>query len=221
MLFAGLPGQESGNSLVDILYGDISPSGRLPYTVAKNESDYGSLLNTTLGSGAFPQDNFTEGLYIDYRHFDKYNITPRFEFGYGLSYSTFFYSPNLTVIATSDKTAEYPTTNITTIPQGGHPDLWDVLFSITVTVTNTGDVTAAEVPQLYVTIPNAPEWQLRGFGKVHLAPGASGDVTFELTRRDLSIWDVVAQQWKLQAATYPFFVGASSRDVRVKGEFVV
>lgn len=220
MLFAGLPGQESGNSLVDVLYGDVSPSGRLPYTVAKNESDYGNLLNTTLGSGAYPQDNFTEGLYIDYRHFDQYNITPRFEFGYGLSYSTFSYGSNVTAVATSVNMGEYPAAEAV-IPQGGHSELWDVIYNITVSVTNTGNVTAAEVPQLYVTIPNAPQWQLRGFGKVHLAPGACGDVTFEVTRRDLSIWDVVAQQWKLQAADYPFFIGASSRDVKVTGHFTV
>uniref|UniRef100_A0A2D3V4P7 beta-glucosidase n=1 Tax=Ramularia collo-cygni TaxID=112498 RepID=A0A2D3V4P7_9PEZI len=220
VLFAGLPGQETGNSLVDILYGDVSPSGRLPYTVAKNESDYGILLNSTIGSGPYPQDDFTEGLYIDYRHFDKYNITPRFEFGYGLSYSTFSYGSNVTVSATSDKMSEYPAEEVI-IPQGGHSDLWDVIYKITVTVTNTGNLTAAEVPQLYVSIPDAPQWQLRGFGRIHLAPGACGDVTFELTRRDLSIWDVVAQQWKLQAAEYPFFVGASSRDVKVEGKFVI
>lgn len=116
--------------------------------------------------------------------------------------------------------SEYPATEAV-IPQGGASELWGVVLKITVTVTNTGNVTAAEVPQLYVTIPNAPQHQLRGFGKVHLAPGACGNVTFELTRRDLSIWDVVAQQWKLQAAQYPFFVGASSRDVKVTGEFMV
>lgn len=219
MLFAGLPGQESGSSIVDILYGAVSPSGRLPYTVARNESDYGNLLNSTIGSGAFPQSDFTEGLYIDYRHFDKYNITPRFEFGYGLSYSNFSYSSNLTVVKKSSKVSEYPSAGVTTIPQGGHPDLWDILVNVKVSVTNTGSVIAAEVAQLYITIPNAPERQLRGFSRVHLAPGESKDVTFELTRRDLSIWDVVAQQWYLQKAGYPLFVGASSRDVRATGQF--
>ena len=61
VIYGLLPGEESGNSIVDVLYGDAGPSGRLPFTVAKNESDYGSLLNTTIGSGPFPQDNFTEG----------------------------------------------------------------------------------------------------------------------------------------------------------------
>lgn len=92
VIFAGLPGQETGNALVDVLYGNLSPSGRLPYTVAKREEDYGHLLNSTQGSGKFPDANFTEGVYIDYRAFDKNKIEPRFEFGFGLSYATFKYS---------------------------------------------------------------------------------------------------------------------------------
>lgn len=102
VIFAGLPGQESGNALVDVLYGDVSPSGRLPYTVAKREEDYGHLLNSTEGSGKFPEANFTEGVYIDYRAFDKDEIEPRCEFGFGLSYTTFEYS-ELTVEKNSVK----------------------------------------------------------------------------------------------------------------------
>lgn len=77
VVWAGLPSQESGNALVDILYGSPSPSGKLPYTIAKSPSDYG----TSIQKG---DDNFSEGLYIDYRHFDQKNIAPRFEFGFGL-----------------------------------------------------------------------------------------------------------------------------------------
>jgi beta-glucosidase len=72
-----IPGQESGNALVDILYGSTSPSGKLPYTIAKQASDYG----TAVVSG---NDDYPEGLYIDYRHFDKAGIVPRYEFGFGL-----------------------------------------------------------------------------------------------------------------------------------------
>lgn len=85
------------------------------------------------------------------------------------------------------------------IIQGGHPALWDVLFEITCTITNTGAHTATETPQLYVRVPNAPERQLRGFEKFSLLrPGETVDVRFPLTRRDLSIWDVGVQQWRLQ-----------------------
>jgi beta-glucosidase len=92
VIFAGVPGQETGNALVDILYGAVSPSGKLPYTVAKKEQDYGHLLNSTLGSGKFPDADFSEGVYIDYRAFDKNGIEPRFEFGFGLTYTEFVYS---------------------------------------------------------------------------------------------------------------------------------
>ena len=202
--------------MVDVLYGKVSPSGRLPFTVAKNESDYGTLLNSTISSGPFPQSNFTEGLYIDYRHFDLHNITPRFEFGYGLSYSAFSYS-NLTVSAVAGaNTVEYPTIG-SVVPQGGPAALWEILFKVKVTIVNTGAVAAAEVPQLYIGIATAPERQLRGFERVHIPCKGSATVVFPLTRRDLSVWDVVAQKWKLQSGIYPMWVGASSRDVRLTG----
>ena len=77
VVWAGLPGQESGNALAEILYGSYSPSGKLPYTIAKRETDYPAMVVPA-------DDDYSEGLYIDYRHFDKYNIEPRYEFGYGL-----------------------------------------------------------------------------------------------------------------------------------------
>ncbi|OJI99556.1 hypothetical protein ASPVEDRAFT_38965 [Aspergillus versicolor CBS 583.65] len=219
VLFAGVPGQESGHSLADILYGDINPSGRLPYTVAKSESDYGSLLNSTVSFDAFPEVNFTEGLYIDYRAFDRKEITPRFEFGFGLSYTTFTYS-DLRVKSAGNSTSALVNPSIT-IVQGGHPELWDTLFEVTTSITNTGDVAGSDVPQLYVSIPNAPVRQLRGFERVQLKPKETKTVTFPLTRRDLSIWDVVAQQWRLQAADYNVFVGASSRILHLNGSLTV
>ena len=219
VIYGLLPGQETGNSIVDILYGDVSPSGRLPFTVAKKEKDYGDLLNSTISSGPFPQDNFTEGLYIDYRHFDKYNITPRYEFGSGLSYSNFSYS-DLTITKISNATDDYPAIS-SPIPQGGHAALWDVIFEVSVNVTNTGGVAAAEVPQLYIEIPEAPKNQLRGFERVKLEVGESKVATFQLKRRDLSIWDLVAQEWKLQRGVYPVRVGGSSRDVKLTGEFEI
>lgn len=207
-----------------MLYGETSPSGRLPYTIAKNESDYGHLLNSTISFDAFPQVNFTEGLYIDYRYFDKEEIEPRFEFGFGLTYSTFEYK-GLKVVATgakngSSSTAELPDSDIA-IVQGGHPQLWDELYTVTVSITNTGNVTAFEVPQLYVSIPNAPVRQLRGFEKVPLKARQTKTVKFPLTRRDLSIWDVEVQQWRLQKAEYGVFVGASSRDLRLEGSLKI
>lgn len=91
VLFAHLPGQESGNAIADVLFGDVNPSGRLPYTIAKREKDYGpsATIMKTAVPAMYPQQNFTEGLYIDYRYFDKHDIEPRYEFGFGLSYTTF------------------------------------------------------------------------------------------------------------------------------------
>ncbi|EPS37355.1 hypothetical protein H072_8969 [Dactylellina haptotyla CBS 200.50] len=91
VLYAGLPGQESGNSIVDVLYGLVEP-GRLPFTIAKNASDYGVELMYEPNNSYAPQQNFTSGLLIDYRYFDKKEIEPRFEFGFGLSYTTWKYS---------------------------------------------------------------------------------------------------------------------------------
>ncbi|OAK95119.1 beta-glucosidase-like protein [Phaeosphaeriaceae sp. SRC1lsM3a] len=223
VLYAGVPGQESGNAIADVLYGDVNPSGRLPYTVARKESDYGDLLNSTVDESipAFLQDDFTEGVYIDYRAFDAKNITPRYEFGYGLSYTTFSYSNLSLGAAEGAKISPFPSSDVE-IVQGGHPQLWDVLYRVTTTITNTGKVAGHEVAQLYLGIPDSPKKQLRGFERVGiLQPGESKEVEFELTRRDLSIWNVEAQQWEVQKGQYGVWVGASSRDVRAEDEIVV
>ncbi|KAG9190353.1 beta-glucosidase [Alternaria panax] len=202
VLFAGIPGQESGNSIADVLYGDVNPSGRLPYTVARQETDYGHLLNGTVDHSipAFMQSNFTEGLYIDYRAFDAKNITPQYEFGYGLSYTTFGYA-NITVERVGNASlSAFPSPSVS-IVQGGHPWLWQVLYRATVTIINTGKVAGHEVAQLYLGVPNAPQKQLRGFERVGLLqPGESREVEFALDRRDLSVWNVTAQAWELQKA---------------------
>jgi beta-glucosidase len=92
VLFAHLPGQEAGESLAQILFGDVSPSGHLPYTIPTSEDNYPDSLDLVGFQLGQPQDTFTEGLYIDYRHFHKANITPRYAFGHGLSYTTFSFT---------------------------------------------------------------------------------------------------------------------------------
>lgn len=223
MIFAGVPGQESGNAIADVLYGDVNPSGRLPFTIARKEEDYGTLLNSTVDNDnrAFPQSDFTEGLYVDYRAFDAHNITPRYEFGYGLSYTSFSYT-DLTISPASDTDlSPFPSASIP-ILQGGHPQLWEAAYIARINITNTGDVPGREVPQLYVGIPNAPKKQLRGFERTGLLqPGESTEVEFSLKRRDLSIWNVVEQSWELQQGKYKVSVGASSRDVRLTDTVVM
>jgi beta-glucosidase len=221
VIYAHLPGQDSGRALVNILYGDVSPSGKLPYTVAKSASDYGALLAPAQVEGnywLFPQSNFSEGVYIDYRAFDKAGIEPRFEFGFGLSYTTFSYS-NLQI----SKLPGVPTTPYPSGPvlQGGQSDLWDVLVTVTADISNTGTVPAAEVAQLYIGIPGGPVRQLRGYSKVGIEVGKTASVHFDLMRRDLSVWDVVAQKWKLQGGDYKVYVGASSRRLLLNGTLTI
>lgn len=213
VIFAHLPGQDSGRALVQLLYGMQSPSGKLPYTVAKNESDYNTL-SPSLPEGEFqlfPQSNFSEGVFIDYRHFDGHNITPRYEFGFGLTYTTFAYS-NLEInVVRGASTAYMPPAS--PVMEGGISSLWDVVAQVSATVSNTGSVNAAEVAQLYVGIPGGPVRQLRGFSKVNIPAGRSVKVEFELLRRDLSEWSVSKQSWVLQQGSYGIHVGSSSRDL--------
>ncbi|KAK3688775.1 glycosyl hydrolase family 3 N terminal domain-containing protein [Podospora appendiculata] len=212
VVWAGLPSQESGNALVDVLWGDVAPSGKLPYTIAKSAGDYGTKVQTGT-------DSYTEGLFIDYRHFDKAGITPRFEFGFGLSYTNFTFADlKVTTTATSG-----PATGA--VISGGRADLFDTVATVTATVTNTGAVEGAEVAQLYITLPasapSAPPKQLRGFAKLKLAPGAVGTATFNLRRKDLSYWDVGRQNWVVPSGSFGVSVGASSRDIRLTGTLSV
>ncbi|KAL4894835.1 putative glycosyl hydrolase [Aspergillus ambiguus] len=219
VIYAHLPGQDSGGSLVEVMYGKQSPSGRLPYTVAKRESDYGSLLSPVVPEGDrdawYPQCNFTEGVYIDYRAFESANIIPRYAFGYGLTYTNFSYSNLEVSLARGIDTSYIPPGS--TVTEGGIPSLWDVVATVNCTVTNTGSVAAAEVAQLYIGIPGGPAKVLRGFDKQLIAPGKERHVTFDLTRRDLSTWDVEKQTWGLQKGNYPVYVGKSVLDIQLTG----
>ncbi|KAH7374488.1 beta-glucosidase [Plectosphaerella cucumerina] len=294
IVWAGLPGQESGNSITDILYGRTNPGGKTPFTWGPTAESYGnSVLYQPNNGGGAPQDDFAEGVFIDYRWFDRAtggsnetygdnNDAPIFEFGFGLSYTTFEFS-NLQVVShttqdylpTTGQTAPAPRigANISTnyedyqfpegfeqielfiypylnstdpetalgdpeygleadqflppgalddAPQprhpaggspGGNSQLWDVMYTVTATVTNTGDLVGEEVPQLYVSLggPDDPPRVLRGFDRLRIDPGASVTFRADLTRRDLSNWDVVTQNWVISEHEKRVFVGSSSR----------
>ncbi|KAI9831667.1 MAG: hypothetical protein M1819_004733 [Sarea resinae] len=239
IIAAHYPGEESGNSIVDVLWGDVNPSGRLPYTIAANASDYGTSILNVSGSDATAswawQSNFTEGLLIDYRHFDASAIAPLYEFGYGLSYTTFALASNLSLSSVSSNsssnssrtTSLYPAvaangsngSNGSTLALGGNPDLWTTLVTGATSVRNTGSVAGAAVVQLYVSLPadgvpaGTPVRVLRGFEKVALQAGETQAVSFGLTRRDLSYWDVGAQDWRIPRGAIEIRVGFSSRDL--------
>ncbi|RCI12872.1 hypothetical protein L249_1082 [Ophiocordyceps polyrhachis-furcata BCC 54312] len=233
VVFAHLPGRDSGEALVSLLYGEASPSGKLPYTVARREADYGHVLGPDLPRGEyknFPQSDFGEGTLLDYRRFDREGIEPRYEFGFGLSYTRFELS-GLGIRKTTPTTRPlkpYPTGAVVA---GGQSDLWEVLAFVEAKVRNTGDVDGAEVAQMYVGFPRGSNnngddsndavvsiRQLRGFEKTRiLRPGEEQRVRFGLTRRDLSEWDVGAQRWRLVGGGYDIFVGNSSRSLPLRG----
>ncbi|KAK4542052.1 hypothetical protein LTR36_007083 [Oleoguttula mirabilis] len=240
VLYAHLPGQDAGRAVAQILYGDVTPSGRLPYTVAKQASDYGNLLGPCLNEPASlsPQCDFTEGTNVDYRSFLARNVTPRFEFGYGLTYSTFEYSalgitvnatatPNDTVVApvyVNGTTNE--NSNNTGIGVGGLQSLFESVGTVQASIANTGDVAAAEVAQLYLQIPatssnssNPTTRVLRGFQKVMVSPNATAQVDFNLRMKDVSTWDVVRQAWVVPSGEFQVFVGKSVLDTPLTGSF--
>jgi len=226
ILLGHYPGQELGNSLIDILYGDVNPSGKLPYTIAYGESDYNGQPTTAVNTtGEYDwQAWFDEKLEVDYRYFDANNISVQYEFGYGLSYTAFELSKftvsklgNRSIAATPKAQATAP---------GGNPALWDTLFNATFSITNTGSVTGAEVPQLYISFPSStpagtPPQQLRGFEKVSLASGGTAQVSLPLMRRDLSYWDVVTQDWIIPAGEFTLSLGFSSRDFKLTTSLTV
>jgi len=272
ILWAGLPGQESGNAITDVLYGKVNPQAKTVFTWGKSREDYGvDVIYTPVEDPL--QLTFSEGNFIDYRHFDKYNIEPTYEFGYGLSYTTYKYSnlkiqklnpgpyqpttgytshaPTFGTIDYNPADAEfppgfqpvpfyvYPYVDFpipTGEPQnwpagardgspqpklpaggsgGGNRQLYDELYTITATVTNTGHVKGTEIVQLYVNLggPNDPKVVLRAFDDLILDPGESETFTYQLTRRDLSNWDTVSQDWVITNYPKTVYVGASSRNL--------
>ena len=153
VVWAGAPGQEAGNSIADVLYGDFNPSGRLPYTIAKQLSDYSAQLTTGGGPSDILSIPYSEALNIDYRHFDAAGIEPRFEFGFGLSYTSFKFSGlSVSPIRHSDRTsadleANWAAGKPSPIAEGSSTAIWlhRPAVQIKFTVTNTGKVAGGEV----------------------------------------------------------------------------
>ncbi|GAA2578553.1 glycoside hydrolase family 3 C-terminal domain-containing protein [Actinomadura fulvescens] len=193
---AWYPGQQGGDAIARVLYGDVDPGGRLPVSFPVRESDVPTAGNPAQYPGAGKTVTFSEGVFVGYRHYDARGIAPRFPFGHGLSYTAFRYS-NLSVSRTG----------------------------VQVTVTNTGSRSGIAVPQLYLGLPSPgvdvpqPPRQLKGYRKVSLAPGASTRVTFPLTSRSLAYWNDSADAWKVAPGCYKVMVGASSRDIALTGSF--
>ncbi|KAF7314641.1 Glycoside hydrolase family 3 protein [Mycena kentingensis (nom. inval.)] len=213
VVWSGLPGQEAGNAVTDILFGAYNPSGRLPYTIGKSITDYSAQVIYTSSVRILPIP-YSEGIFIDYRHFDAAGIAPRFEFGFGLSFTTFAYSG--LSIAGDPRGVEAPTGPGSALSAVLHDQIVTVAF----TIENTGSVAGHEIPQLYVSLPastNSPPKMLKGFDSVFVAPSASQRVTIKLSRFDLSFWNVMEQRWVVPDEKIGILIGASSRDIRLTG----
>ena len=207
IVWSGMPGAEYGPALVDVLFGDYNPGGKLIFTLAKNDSDYGTDISQTYES------NYTEGVFLDYRHFDQYNIVPRYYFGYGLSYTSFSFA-KLDISRARNKQRR-----MRSYVQFASSNLYDPAYEITFTVTNTGQVNGSEVPQLYVGFPaeaQQPRKILRGFERVYLSPGQSKQVTLVLTQKDISYWNVVTQIWTVASGNYTVWISTSANPADVK-----
>jgi beta-glucosidase len=192
-------GQETGNAIADVLFGDVNPSGKLPTTFPKHLQDNPAYLN-------YPGENgkvlYGEGLFIGYRYYDKKDIAPLFPFGYGLSYTTFTYR-NLKLSKPKYVAGD------------------TIQFSID--VKNTGGRAGKEVIQVYVRDVQSrlmrPEKELKAFAKVALEPGETKTVAFTLDQEALSYYDPASKRWVAEAGEFQVLVGSSSQDIHMVESF--
>ena len=183
-------GQEFGNALVDIITGEINPSGRLPTSFPKNIED-------TPAFNSYPgkdlQMNYDEKLLVGYRWYDKKNIKTLFPFGHGLSYTNFEYS---------DLEVDVRATN---------------MASCKFSVRNTGQVAGIETAQCYVSFKtiddSEPEKTLQGFSKIALNPNDESSIEINLNSRNFSSWNVAKRSWEVRAGSYEILIGSSAENI--------
>ena len=186
ILFAWYGGMEGGTALANVLYGKVNPSGKLPFSIARNDSDYPYFNPYTL--------KIDYGYYHGYTLFDKKNIEVAYPFGFGLSYTTFAYDD--LQIANSELNK-------------------DGMLRAKVNVTNTGEMAGEEIVQLYIGFKNSsidrPVKLLRGFDKIGLEPGETKTVELEVNVQDLAWYDPKVKEWKVEEMLYELYVGPSSK----------
>ena len=216
ILLAWQPGQEGGNAITDLLSGKVNPSGKLATTFPVAYDDVPSaknfpgkelpgqkpLINNPF-AGKPAEVVYEEGLFVGYRYYNTFRVSPAYEFGYGLSYTDFAYGE----LKLSSKR-------------------FDGKVTATVTVTNTGKVAGKEVVQLYISAPaqklNKPESELKGFVKTELLqPGQSQTISFTVIGEDLASFDPSSSSWIAEAGTYTVKVGTSSTNIKKTATFDV
>jgi beta-glucosidase len=205
LLEAWFPGQEDGNAIAALLFGDVNPSAKLPETFPRSQGDLPTRtpaqypgVNDAQG---VPHSAYSEGLLVGYRWYDAKNIAPLFPFGFGLSYTTFDVR-NLSVTPTRGATSA----------------------DVSLDVVNTGSRPGAEVAQLYVSDPAAsgePPKQLKGFTRVSLQPGQTQRVTLPLDSRSFAYWSASARTWQVAPGCYRLLAGRSSRDLPLSATVAV
>ncbi|MCH5308981.1 MAG: glycoside hydrolase family 3 C-terminal domain-containing protein [Prevotella sp.] len=202
-------GSESGEALASVLAGDVSPSGKLPFTWYQQLNDCGAhALNTYPGTWReghkIIDEEYKEGIYVGYRWTDKQGIKPTFAFGHGLSYTTF---------KLGKVTADKPRMTA------------DGQISFTVNVTNTGSVEGAETIQLYIhdkkSSIDRPQKELKAFQKVSLQPGESRDVTLTIGKDALSFYDETTAQWVAEPGVFEAWVGTASDKIAARVPFTL
>jgi beta-glucosidase len=197
---AWYPGQEDGNAVASVLFGDTNPSGKLPVTFPKSLADVPAS-TPAQWPGVTGNVQYSEGVDVGYRWYQAKGIAPLFPFGFGLSYTTFGFS-GLHVPALD-----------------GHGNA-----TVTATVTNTGTRAGSDVAQLYVGDPattGEPPEQLKGFSRVTLQPGASTTVSFPVSLHDLAFWNDATSNWTTPTGTYQIMVGDTSAGPQLTGTLPV
>ena len=190
ILESWLLGQSGGPALADVIFGKVSPSGKLAQTIPMDINDDPSMINWPGEEGHV---DYGEGVFVGYRYYDTYDKAVDYPFGFGLSYATFAID-GVNVAKTGANTAH-----------------------VTATVTNTSDVDAAETVQVYVAPGKAsvarPKHELKGFRKVFLKAGESAEISFDLDERAFAYWSEKFNDWHVEAGEYAIEVGTSSRDI--------
>ena len=192
-------GQQAGQALAEIVFGDVNPSGHLPATFEAHEQDNPTFANY-YPTGDSVKVEYKEGIYVGYRGYEKNNTKPLFPFGYGLSYTTFKFS------------------NLKVKPEG-------TSATATFDVTNTGRRKGAEVAQLYVseTTPKVdrPAHELKGFQRIELAPGETRHITIQLNDRSFSYYDVTLKKWTIGSPKFTISVGDSLESLPLKADLTL
>ncbi len=204
---AWYPGQEDGNALAAILYGDVNPSAKLPLTFPKTANAIPTA-SKEQWPGVGGRSIYNERLNVGYRWYDATNTQPLFPFGFGLSYTTFQISHLVVSPVFAARNS---------ISTGAR-------VSVKVDVTNTGQREGAEIVQIYVGQPAAnqePPHQLRAFGKVDLKPGETKNVSLTLDPQSFSTYDSTEHKWGVREGDYEIFAGTSSRDLPLKTSFTL